>query len=101
MFDPRGGQWTNGCNVGSLVAAIGDVVERHMIDTGFLTPAVPIITKARQGHITGRRDLAWVRCARSATNLGWCARPAMRWIGQFEPNLDPVFLWRLNRALSR
>jgi len=39
VFDPRGGQWTNGRYVGSLVAAIGDVIERHMIDTGFLQTA--------------------------------------------------------------
>lgn len=38
VFDPRGGQWTNGRYVGSLVAAIGDVIERHMIETGFLQP---------------------------------------------------------------
>jgi ribonucleoside-diphosphate reductase alpha chain len=36
VFDPRGGQWSNGRYVPSLVAAIGDVIERHMIDTGFL-----------------------------------------------------------------
>ena len=46
VFDPRGGQWTNGRYVGSLVAAIGDIIERHMIDTGFLTPAEPIFPKA-------------------------------------------------------
>ena len=45
VFDPRGGQWTNGRYVGSLVAAIGDVIERHMIDTGFLTAAEPIVPK--------------------------------------------------------
>jgi ribonucleoside-diphosphate reductase alpha chain len=38
VFDPRGGQWTNGRYVPSLVAAIGDVIERHMIETGFLAP---------------------------------------------------------------
>ncbi len=36
VFDPRGGQWMDGRYVPSLLAAIGDVVERHMIDTGFL-----------------------------------------------------------------
>jgi len=36
VFDPRGGQWSNGRYVPSLVAAIGDVIERHMIETGFL-----------------------------------------------------------------
>jgi ribonucleoside-diphosphate reductase alpha chain len=38
VFDPRGGQWSNGRYVPSLVAAIGDVIERHMIETGFLAP---------------------------------------------------------------
>ncbi len=37
VFDPRGGQWSQGRYVPSLVAAIGDVIERHMIETGFLT----------------------------------------------------------------
>jgi ribonucleoside-diphosphate reductase alpha chain len=39
VFDPRGGQWSNGRYVPSLVAAIGDVIERHMIQTGFLSGA--------------------------------------------------------------
>jgi ribonucleoside-diphosphate reductase alpha chain len=38
VFDPRGGQWSNGRYVPSLVAAIGDVIEQHMIETGFLAP---------------------------------------------------------------
>ena len=36
VFDPRGGQWMNGRYVPSLLAAIGDVIERHMTETGFL-----------------------------------------------------------------
>ncbi len=36
VFDPRGGQWSQGRYVPSLVAAIGDVIEKHMIETGFL-----------------------------------------------------------------
>ena len=36
VFDPRGGQWMNGRYVPSLLAAIGDVIERHMIDIGFI-----------------------------------------------------------------
>jgi ribonucleoside-diphosphate reductase alpha chain len=38
VFDPRGGHWSNGRYVGSLVAAIGDIIERHMVETGFLAP---------------------------------------------------------------
>ena len=37
VFDPRGGQWSNGRYVPSLVAAIGDILERHMIETGSLS----------------------------------------------------------------
>jgi ribonucleoside-diphosphate reductase alpha chain len=36
VFDPRGGQWMGGRYVPSLLAAIGGVIEKHMIDTGFL-----------------------------------------------------------------
>jgi ribonucleoside-diphosphate reductase alpha chain len=38
VFDPRGGAWMGGKYVPSLLAAIGDVIERHMIDIGFLQP---------------------------------------------------------------
>ena len=37
VFDPRGGQWMQGRYVPSLLAAIGDVIERHMIDIGFMS----------------------------------------------------------------
>jgi ribonucleoside-diphosphate reductase alpha chain len=36
VFDPRGGHWVAGKYVPSLLAAIGEVIERHMIDIGFL-----------------------------------------------------------------
>jgi ribonucleoside-diphosphate reductase alpha chain len=36
VFDPRGGAWMGGRYVPSLLAAIGDVIERHMIAIGFL-----------------------------------------------------------------
>jgi ribonucleoside-diphosphate reductase alpha chain len=37
VFDPRGGQWMGGRYVPSLLAAIGEVIERHLIATGFMT----------------------------------------------------------------
>ena len=36
VFDPRGGQWVGGRYIPSLLAAIGEVIERHMIDIGFI-----------------------------------------------------------------
>lgn len=38
VFDPRGGQWMGRRYVPSLLAAIGDVIEQHMISIGFLRP---------------------------------------------------------------
>ena len=36
VFDPRGGQWMSGQYVPSLLAAIGDIIERHLVSTGFM-----------------------------------------------------------------
>ncbi|MGM0584440.1 MAG: adenosylcobalamin-dependent ribonucleoside-diphosphate reductase [Pseudomonadota bacterium] len=36
VFDPRGGAWMGGRYVPSILAAIGGVIERHMIEIGFL-----------------------------------------------------------------
>jgi ribonucleoside-diphosphate reductase alpha chain len=71
VFDPRGGQWSNGRYVGSLVAAIGDIIERHMIDTGFLAPAETLVAKAAARASPGT----------SATRLGplcpKCSQPGL------------------------
>ena len=49
MFDPRGGQWMGGRYVPSLLAAIGEVIERHMIEIGFPGPARrPRCTRCRR-----------------------------------------------------
>ncbi len=36
VFDPRGGAWVRGKYIPSILAAIGGVIEQHMIETGFL-----------------------------------------------------------------
>ncbi len=38
IFDPQGGQWMDGRYVPSLLAAIGEVIETHLLRTGFLRP---------------------------------------------------------------
>ena len=67
VFDPRGGQWMGGRYVPSLLAAIGEIIEQHMIVTGFLKgsgdiaavdeakrPAVAVaVMGARGGSIGG------------------------------------------------
>ena len=52
VFDPRGGAWMDGKYVPSLLAAIGDVIERHMIEIGFL-PA-----KHQRAAMTGQKVAA-------------------------------------------
>src|SRR5216683_3257020 len=41
VFDPRGGQWMGGRYIPSLLAAIGEVIERHLILTGFMAKPEP------------------------------------------------------------
>jgi ribonucleoside-diphosphate reductase alpha chain len=36
VFDPRGGAWMEGKYIPSILAAIGGILERHMIHTGFI-----------------------------------------------------------------
>jgi ribonucleoside-diphosphate reductase alpha chain len=48
IFDPRGGQWMSGRYVPSLLAAIGEVIERHMIEIGFMGQ--------RQASLSGLMD---------------------------------------------
>ncbi|MET4806985.1 adenosylcobalamin-dependent ribonucleoside-diphosphate reductase [Limibacillus sp. MBR-115] len=53
VFDPRGGAWVKGRYLPSLLAAIGEVIERHMLDIGFLarpeTLVEPQQETAREG----------------------------------------------------
>ncbi len=48
VFDPRGGQWMGGRYVPSLLAAIGEVIERHLIATGFMPKDEPLQTDAQR-----------------------------------------------------
>ena len=36
VFDPRGGYWVEGRYIPSLLAAIGEIIERHMVAIGFM-----------------------------------------------------------------
>ncbi|HXC57064.1 MAG TPA: LAGLIDADG family homing endonuclease [Rhizomicrobium sp.] len=50
IFDPRGGQWSGERYVPSLMAAIGEVIEKHMIDIGFIAGrmAAPLVPDERR-----------------------------------------------------
>ena len=42
IFDPQGGRWMDGRYVPSLLAAIGEVIEMHMVRIGFLKRGEPL-----------------------------------------------------------
>ncbi|MBC7799282.1 MAG: ribonucleoside-diphosphate reductase, adenosylcobalamin-dependent, partial [Gemmatimonadaceae bacterium] len=84
VFDPRGGQWQGGRYVPSLIAAIGGILERHMVGTGFLPsgemlapveaplsnlrPLGPLCPKCSQPGVTKEagclscRHCGWSKC---------------------------------------
>jgi ribonucleoside-diphosphate reductase alpha chain len=60
VFDPQGGQWMGGRYVPSLLAAIGGIIETHMLRTGFLAPSPgqePEPVAAAQALAVGERPL--------------------------------------------
>jgi ribonucleoside-diphosphate reductase alpha chain len=62
VFDPRGGQWMEGRYVPSLLAAIGGVIERHLVEIGFLAaadqPRIAEIADQRLRMAAGAREPA-------------------------------------------
>ncbi len=76
VFDPRGGAWMEGRYVPSLLAAIGDVIERHMIEIGFLpsrerdhsvrTAQVVNLTPPSSGALSGPRLRQCPKCGQAA-----------------------------------
>jgi ribonucleoside-diphosphate reductase alpha chain len=65
VFDPRGGQWMGGRYVPSLLAAIGEVIERHLVSIGFMTP--------REGPLMGE-DIRAVAVAAEGAPARSCPR---------------------------
>jgi len=59
VFDPRGGQWMGGRYVPSLLAAIGEVIEKHMIAIGFL--AAPGEGEARDRKVVNLEGRSLMR----------------------------------------
>ena len=68
VFDPRGGQWMSGRYVPSLLAAIGEVIERHLVATGFIPGEDSAVGEARKVAIAGdeARFRTCPRCSAAA-----------------------------------
>jgi ribonucleoside-diphosphate reductase alpha chain len=63
VFDPRGGAWMGGRYVPSLLAAIGDVIERHMIEIGFLPSRTERIAIGNRKTAAGSTSISDQRSA--------------------------------------
>jgi ribonucleoside-diphosphate reductase alpha chain len=66
VFDPRGGQWMGGRYIPSLLAAIGEVIERHLVDIGFMARPDGAESDAQRAAaaIAGAEGAAVRRCPR-------------------------------------
>ncbi len=70
VFDPRGGQWMEGQYVPSLLAAIGDVIERHLIATGFMPARETILPQSAEAVAIAAGEIRGRTCTR-------CGSPAV------------------------
>jgi ribonucleoside-diphosphate reductase alpha chain len=67
VFDPRGGQWMSGRYVPSLLAAIGEVIERHMVAIGFMTPRERIVPEEVRAVAVGAEGVPAKLCPRCSS----------------------------------
>ncbi|MEQ1612144.1 MAG: adenosylcobalamin-dependent ribonucleoside-diphosphate reductase [Hyphomicrobiaceae bacterium] len=69
IFDPQGGRWMEGRYVPSLLAAIGEVIELHMIRIGFMRPvdgAQPAVVAAAKRATAASSEGATIRRSAAA-----------------------------------
>ncbi len=97
VFDPQGGQWMGGRYVPSLLAAIGEIIEAHMIRIGFLAapergddrqdaPAPPKALAAEPLAQLSAGGISWTPLAASASGAGRAGRRCPKCQGnQFLP----------------
>ncbi len=55
VFDPRGGQWMGGRYVPSLLAAIGEVIELHLVEIGFTPKRAEDESDAKRAAVAGEK----------------------------------------------
>ena len=62
VFDPRGGAWVQGKYIPSILAAIGGVIEQHMVATGFLAAEGMALKADPQAQVVNLGALRGVAC---------------------------------------
>jgi ribonucleoside-diphosphate reductase alpha chain len=76
VFDPRGGAWVGGKYIPSILAAIGGVIEQHMVSIGFI--------ETLGGHLKSDPNATVVSLNQSSAPVGKscpsCGTPGLRMI---------------------
>ncbi|MEO0938211.1 MAG: adenosylcobalamin-dependent ribonucleoside-diphosphate reductase [Pseudomonadota bacterium] len=62
VFDPRGGAWMQGKYIPSILAAIGGVIEQHMIEIGFLEGEGMGLKSDPQAQVVGLEENRGAAC---------------------------------------
>ena len=70
VFDPRGGQWMGGHYVPSILAAIGGVIEQHLVSIGALAPP-------ESAHLEAPAAQDGDAPARAVRFCGRCGQPGL------------------------
>ncbi len=63
VFDPRGGAWMQGKYIPSILAAIGGVIEQHMIATGFIAGEGMGLKSDPQAEVVGLENQRGQACS--------------------------------------
>ncbi|QJF52481.1 adenosylcobalamin-dependent ribonucleoside-diphosphate reductase [Roseobacter ponti] len=63
VFDPRGGAWMQGKYIPSILAAIGGVIEQHMIATGFIAGEGMGLKTDPQAQVVGLENQRGQACS--------------------------------------
>ncbi|MGA9409237.1 MAG: adenosylcobalamin-dependent ribonucleoside-diphosphate reductase [Roseobacter sp.] len=63
VFDPRGGAWMQGKYIPSILAAIGGVIEQHMIATGFIAGEGMGLKSDPQAQVVGLENQRGQACS--------------------------------------
>jgi len=77
VFDPRGGAWMEGRYVPSLLAAIGDVIEKHLIDVGFLPSKRSATPELTERQVVNLPDSSSLGTARRLAQCPKCGEAAL------------------------
>jgi ribonucleoside-diphosphate reductase alpha chain len=76
VFDPRGGHWIDRQYVPSLLAAIGRVIEDHLVSIGFMVKSGPE-TETQEGPGDFTKAMAAVESGSAPRHCPRCAAPGL------------------------